>query len=159
MRNHLVFRPLQLMLFLLVCVSIAAGCAGLESQGKPASVPEIRPGILAGYLAPEALPNSLVLLPQPPAEGSPAFALDQEAARKGLDLRGTPRWELATEEANLMFPEAASTFSCVLDAPISEQGTPHLYMLLRRTLADAGPLGKAVSYATFTGTVTWSKGV
>jgi hypothetical protein len=37
-----------------------------------------------------------------------------------------------------MFPQAAGTFSCALNAPISEQDTPHLYMLLRRTLADAG---------------------
>jgi acid phosphatase (class A) len=37
-----------------------------------------------------------------------------------------------------MFPEAASTFSCALNAPISDEHTPHLYMLIRRTLADAG---------------------
>jgi len=34
--------------------------------------------------------------------------------------------------------EGAGTFSCALGIPITEKGTPHLYMLLRRTLADAG---------------------
>lgn len=125
-------------LLILVCIAIIAGCAGLEGQSKPDAVPEIRPGILAGYLQPEELPNSLALLPPPPAEGSAAFALDEEVSRKSLVLRGTPRWELATRDAQLMFPEAASTFSCALGVPITEQGTPHLYMLLRRTLADAG---------------------
>ncbi|MBW1812064.1 MAG: phosphatase PAP2 family protein, partial [Deltaproteobacteria bacterium] len=100
--------------------------------------PEIHPGILAGYLQPEALPNSLALIPSPPSEGSAALALDEEVSRKSLALRGTPRWELAIEDANLMFPQAAGTFSCALGVPITEQDTPHLYMLLRRTLADAG---------------------
>jgi acid phosphatase (class A) len=63
---------------------------------------------------------------------------DEEASQKALALRGTPRWTLATEDANLMFPQAAGAFSCVLNAPITEQDTPHLYMLLRRTLSDAG---------------------
>jgi acid phosphatase (class A) len=101
-------------------------------------VPEIHPGILAGYLQSEVLPNSLALIPPPPATGSAALALDEEVSRKSLALRGTPRWELAAKDAELMFPEAAGTFSCALGVPITEQDTPHLYMLLRRTLADAG---------------------
>jgi acid phosphatase (class A) len=125
-------------LFVLAFVAITAGCVGFERQSKPAAVPEIRPGILAGYLQPEVLPNSLALLPPPPAEGSAAFDRDQEVSRKSLALRRTPRWLLATEDANLMFPKAAGTFSCALGAPITEEDTPHLYMLLRRTLADAG---------------------
>jgi len=117
---------------------IIAGCAGLQHQSTTAAVPEIRPGILAGYLQPEALPNSLTLLSPPPAEESAALALDEEVSRKALALRGTPRWALATEDAVLQFPEAAGTFSCALGVPVTEQDTPHLYMLLRRTLADAG---------------------
>jgi len=125
-------------LLVLVCLAIVAGCTGFQRESKPALVPEIRPGILAGYLEPETLPNSLALLPPPPAEGSAAKALDEEVSRKSLALRGTPRWTLAIEDAELRFPEAAGTFSCALGIPVSEKETPHLYMLLRRTLADAG---------------------
>jgi len=125
-------------LFVLLAIAITAGCASVEQQVGPTAVPEIHPGILAGYLQPEVLPNSLALIPPPPAEGSAALALDEEVSRKSLALRGTPRWALAAEDAELMFPQAADTFSCALDAPITEQDTPHLYMLLRRTLADAG---------------------
>jgi acid phosphatase (class A) len=138
MKNHMGHKASGLMLFVLACISIAAGCASFEKQSEPAAVPEIRPGILAGYLQPKALPNSLALLPPPPAAGSAAFALDQEVSRKSFALRRTPRWKLAAEDADLMFPQAAGTFSCALDAPITEKDTPHLYMLLRRTLADAG---------------------
>jgi acid phosphatase (class A) len=126
------------LLIALIFIMVVTACAGFESQSNPAAIPEIRPGILAGYLQPEALPNSLALIPPPPAEGSAAHAMDEEVSRKSLALRGTPRWEVAAKDSELMFPKAAGTFSCALDAPITEQDTPHLYMLLRRTLADAG---------------------
>jgi len=125
-------------LLVLTYIAITAGCAGFERQSKPAAVPEIRPGILAGYLQSEVLPNSLALIPPPPAKGSAAQALDEEINRKSLALRGTPRWDLAAKDAELMFPEAAGTFSCALGIPITEKDTPYLYLLLRRTLADAG---------------------
>jgi len=121
----------------LVCVALTAGCASSGKLSQPAAVPEIRPGRLAGYLPPNEVPNSLALIPPPPPRGSAALAYDEEVSRKGLALSGTPRWTLATEDANLKFPQAAGTFSCVLNAPITEQDTPHLYMLLRRTLSDA----------------------
>ena len=123
---------------ILAFMAIMAGCAGLTEHGKPAAVPEIHPGILAGYLNPETLPNSLALIPPPPAKDSAARALDEEVSRTNLALRGTPRWDLAAGDAELRFPEAAGVFSCALGIPITEKDTPHLYMLLRRTLADAG---------------------
>jgi acid phosphatase (class A) len=138
MMNYMFRKAARWLLPVLACVVLTAGCARHKSQSMPAAVPEIRPGILAGYLTPETLPNSLVLLPPPPAADSAALANDREVSRRGLALRGTPRWALATEDANLMFPQAAGTFSCALGVPITEKDTPHLYMLLRRTLADAG---------------------
>jgi len=69
----------------LAYIAITAGCAGFESQRKPAAVPEIHPGILAGYLQPGEHPNSLALIP-PPAEGSAALALDEEVSRKSIEL-------------------------------------------------------------------------
>ncbi len=138
MRSHVWNTPLYKTLLVLSCMAITAGCSSFEKERQPVEVPEIHPGILAGYLQPEALPNSLTLLPPPPAEGSAALALDEEVSRKSLALRDTARRELATEDANLMFPQAAGTFSCALGIPITAQDTPHLYMLLRRTLTDAG---------------------
>jgi acid phosphatase (class A) len=52
--------------------------------------------------------------------------------------RATSRWALATSDADLNFPHAAGTFSCALDAQVSETATPRLYKLLRRTLTDLG---------------------
>jgi len=126
------------MQWLVACIAAAVGCATFDPEAGPPAVPEIRPGILAGYLPPDALPNSLEFVPPPPAAGSTATALDEELNTRTFALQGTPRWRLAHEDANLMFPRAAGTFSCALDAPITEVETPRLYMLLRRTLADAG---------------------
>jgi acid phosphatase (class A) len=136
--NYICHKATRWLLVFLACIALTAGCAQYKNQSKPSAVPEIRPGILAGYLKPEVLPNSLALLPPPPTAGSAALALDKEVSRRDIALRGMPRWELATEDANLMFPQAAGTFSCALGVPITEQDTPHLYMLLRRTLSDAG---------------------
>jgi acid phosphatase (class A) len=129
----------------LTVTAIAASAPGFTSGhrqqaggAKPAAGPEFAPGLLLGYLPREALPNSLALLPAPPKAGSPAFALDQEVARKSNALRGTPRWTVATTDADLSFPSAAGTFSCALNAPVTEELTPHLYQLLRRTLTDVG---------------------
>ncbi len=122
----------------LIYVGLPAGCASSGTLSQPSAMPEIVPGFVAGYLPQNALPNSLALLPPPPVAGSAALAYDEEINGKTLTLRGTPRWMLANEDANLMFPAAAGTFSCALNTRITEQDTPRLYMLLRRTLTDAG---------------------
>ena len=122
----------------LVGVLLVAGCEPGGKQSDPAAVKEIHHGLLEGYLSPEDLPNSLELLPPPPAEGSAAFALDQDISQGNLALRGTPRWDQAIEDANLVFPEAVAAFSSVIELPISEEETPYFYLLLRRTLTDAG---------------------
>lgn len=121
---------------LLAIAVVTAGCAAPSRQPEP--VPELRPGLLAGYLAPVALPDSLALVAPPPAPGSDAVRADGAASRAALALRDTPRWTLAGADAVLAFPAAAATFACALDAAPSEEKTPHLYMLLRRTLTDAG---------------------
>lgn len=128
----------RLMLAGSLCLLLLSGCVTTGKTPAPASVPEIHPGILAGYLPPDALPDSLKLLPPPPPPGSTAFQLDAAYARALQSFDGTPRWKQAIIDADLMFPEAAETFSCALGVPITEADAPHLYRLLRRTLTDAG---------------------
>ena len=108
------------------------------SAQQPSALPASIPGLLKGYLSPDALPDSLALLPPPPAAGSAAFALDEEVARQSVPLRGKARWTQATLDADLSFPNAPAAFSCALDAPITEERTPKLYLLMHRTLTDVG---------------------
>ena len=109
-----------------------------SNVGSPPVVKEFKRGLLEGYLAAEERPDSLKLLDPPPTPGSAAFALDQEVAKASFPGQGSARWELAARDADLYFPAAAAAFSCSLGIQISEEETPRLYTLLRRTLTDAG---------------------
>lgn len=104
----------------------------------PADVPEIRPGVAAGYLSQKQLPDSLGLLPPPPDPGSAAFQRDEEAARAAARLKDTPRWKRAAVDADLAFPAVSQVFACALQVPVDERRTPALYRLLRRTMTDVG---------------------
>lgn len=106
-------------------------------SGVVAPVPELRPGIPAGYLG-KNLPDSLALLPAPPAAGTAAFANDQAVSRASQKLKGTARYELAVSDADLSFPHTSGVFSCALGINISQQSTPRLYLLLQRSMIDGG---------------------
>jgi len=105
---------------------------------SPVAAPSPTPATIGGYLVQASMPRSALLVPAPPTANSAAMALDEETNRSALAMNGTPRWELATHDAVLTFPAMANTFSCALNLPISEEHTPKLIKLLRRTLADAG---------------------
>lgn len=129
----------------LATAALAAALTGCQTTPPtPPTSPEVvgeyraGSGYLKGYLDRKQLPDSLALLPKAPAEGSAEAAADLAVHRATRALRDTPRWALATFDDNLKFPKAAEVFSCALDLPISAEATPHLNMLLRRTLVDAG---------------------
>ena len=101
-------------------------------------VPEIHPGLLQGYLPMNDPLRTVDIVPPAPVAGSPRQALDDEVAARSLSLRGSERWDLATQDADIHFPGAQDAFTCALGIPINETDTPALYMLMRRTLADVG---------------------
>ncbi|MEN9669830.1 MAG: hypothetical protein RL018_107 [Pseudomonadota bacterium] len=135
---------LSLCLGLTACTSTApaldAGLAAKAPSTNPAEVGEYIPlsGYLRGYLSVADHPNSLTLLPPPPVDGSPAQLADKAQFEASKSLRQGVRGKMAFDDNNLKFPAAASVFSCALNLPISEEATPHINMLLRRTLVDAG---------------------
>jgi acid phosphatase (class A) len=124
--------------FAMLCAAVA-----FAAENAPASESATNPMTpaaprIAGYLPAGTAPSSAALIPPPPTSGSAAMARDEEANRDALAKHGTPRWSLAAQDAILTFPNVAQTFSCALNAPISEEKTPRLMTLLRRTLVDAG---------------------
>jgi acid phosphatase (class A) len=120
--------------------AIQTSCA--QQNAAPAMSPAMAPArsgpAVGGYLPAAAVPSSGALAPTPPAPGSGAMARDEEVSKSALAMHGTPRWEMATNDAVLSFPQAAQTFSCALNLPVSEEKTPKIIALLRRTLVDAG---------------------
>ena len=91
---------------------------------------------LKGYLPQGAHLDSLALNPPPPAPGSAAEARDREASERGLKLHDTPRWSIATRDADFMSPLATSAFSCAAGVPIGPTTTPKLDLLMQRTARD-----------------------
>ena len=132
-RNGLVGSALALLL---------AGCATSQSPEPPtsiAAVGELRPGlgIAKGYLDPKALPNSLALLPAPPATGSAAQAADDAAFKEALAAH-PERFAQATTDADLRWPQMVAGFEAILGQSVSGESTPHAAMLIRRAIADSG---------------------
>ena len=125
-------------LFILAGLIFISSCAPQAKTSLQKDLKEVQPGILEGYLELRELPNSLFLLPPPPENESTAFLLDQEIARHYVAMEDGPRKEQAVKDAVLHFPEATEAFNVVLDINISAETTPLLYIILQRTLADAG---------------------
>jgi acid phosphatase (class A) len=110
---------------------------GAQQEGPSAAV-TAGLQLPAGYLPRTGLPDSLALLPPPPAEGSAALARDEEARMAVAPLRGTARWDRAASDAVLSFPHVAETFSCATGVAISQEGTPRLYGLMGKMMVDVG---------------------
>lgn len=127
-----------------LCVLTSAALAqAVGSKAPPVSpeeVGELRKGsgILNGYLARAQYPDSLSLLPPPPAAGSAQAQADLQIHQQSRGLREGPRWALATRDVSLDYPTVIQTFSCALNLPLGSNETPHLNMLLRRSMVDAG---------------------
>jgi len=141
----LAIKPVTWVLVILVSISLA-GCASVGTRsasssaapGPVAEVPEIKPGLLQGYLSDEEQPDSREFVLPAPQMTSALQSLDTAWSEKMVKLRGSPRWEVAIRDADLAFPAAADTFACSLGFTVTEEDTPALYMLLRRTLTDIG---------------------
>jgi acid phosphatase (class A) len=102
----------------------------------PAFHPELDPGPLPGYLAPQDVPDSIALIPPPPAPGSAALAHDEEVARGTFALRYTARFALAASDFDLRITNLVDTFECALNTQIPADRAPYLETLLRRAFSD-----------------------
>jgi acid phosphatase (class A) len=132
-------------LIALLALSLLSGCSRQNADTSPPRTtlgtvpefhPELRLGALQGYLDAKALPNSLALIPPPPAPGSAAFALDVEIAKNTFALRDTPRFALAASDFELNVPHFVQVFSCAINTQITKENAPYLYNLLSRSFTD-----------------------
>ena len=102
-------------------VLLINGCVSFKTSLN-SGIEEIRPGVLSGYL-------------EFKEKGSIALMLDKEISKKNLMKKDSARWKQAQSDAVLYFPEALEAFSNIEGVTISEDETPNLYILLRRTMA------------------------
>lgn len=124
----------------MLAATLTVACCSLSAAPTtdPAELKSPRPGFVPGYLPAGTWVNSLALLPPPPQPASATHAADMAAHQAALQQKDSARWHVAESDAELRFPKAADAFSCALGIKVSAKDTPHLNMLIRRTLADAG---------------------
>jgi acid phosphatase (class A) len=128
----------RLIIAMLTALALTACQPDNASQDILAPVPELRHGLMQGYLHEEPPLNSAAFLPPPPTSGSAQQAADDAASEAMRVLEGSARWTQAAVDAELHFPAAAQIFSCVLGVSVTEAQTPALYRLLQRSLTDFG---------------------
>lgn len=143
--------PRRLLLTGLVGSLLLAGGVSASQERPAPSIPpelaaaltpeqkaELEAVLATAYLPLGGAPNSLDLVPPPPAPGSAAQARDDEAAREAQSRQGGPRWAQAAQDADLSMPNAAQNFSCAVGVELSEAAAPRTFTLLKRSLADLG---------------------
>ncbi|WP_395335449.1 phosphatase PAP2 family protein [Novosphingobium sp. BL-8H] len=138
-------------------IAAASGAPGQSINGQAtdgqaaneqtrSTAPTLTPSIAAklpanmpkGYLPPDQLPDSLALLPPPPAAGSAAFARDEEVSKATARAAGTPRFVQAASDADLKPAHALQTFACAAGVTPDPKQTPVLYRLLGKAMIDIG---------------------
>jgi acid phosphatase (class A) len=111
--------------------------ANAAVANEPAK-PVVQSRLGAGYLKPPAMPDALLLIGPPPAEGSKALARDHAGEVKALALQGSPRWQLAISDADLFTPKATASFSCAAGFVIGPAETPKIDAIMRKVSSDFG---------------------
>ncbi|GJE49525.1 hypothetical protein GOFOIKOB_2562 [Methylobacterium tardum] len=95
--------------------------------GKPAAKP---------YLADTALPDALKILPAPPAHDAPLDKADRAAFSSTRALKGSPRWEIASNDVAEGAAAVLENFACVLGTRIDQTRVPAVINLLERARLD-----------------------
>ncbi|CAN5418731.1 phosphatase PAP2 family protein [soil metagenome] len=129
-------------------LAVAAAVAALAGVTVPAQqVAPVAPmpahSLAKGYLSLPTV-DSLAIAPPPPAMGSAAEARDVAASRAALALRATPRWALATADADVFGPRITGALSCAAQVDIGPATTPRLDALLHRTMTDLALSGSVI---------------
>ncbi len=135
-------------------VLAVALAAGSQAPSPPPSPAQVAPAAQAGgarpveqaprpappYLGRTPVVDGYAVLPQPPTPGSrePAELVDRRAFQATQKLKDTPRWALATRDADESAAAVLADFDCVFGLDLNAQTAPALLRLLTRARSDAG---------------------
>ncbi|WP_249778047.1 acid phosphatase [Phenylobacterium glaciei] len=88
-----------------------------------------------GYLTPDIL-DAARLLPPPPLKGSMRYEQDRKVFLATRALKGTPRWNLATADADQSIQATLANFSCSVGADLTPSSVPAMAALLEKVTPD-----------------------
>ncbi|HBV39528.1 MAG TPA: phosphatase PAP2 family protein [Erwinia sp.] len=118
--------------------AVALACLAIISLAHAAKDVTTKPDLY--FLQETQSPDSLMLLPPPPATDSIEFLNDKAQYERGKSLRDTPRGKQAWHDAQIEGDGVAAAFSTAFGREISKSKTPVLYGLLMKMREDAGDL-------------------
>jgi len=118
--------------------AILAGAAG--AAAPPAPSPATAPSGAAPahhtYLAGDPAQLAAVL-PPAPQQGDARYEEDRRVFQATRVLQGTPRWQMATDDADLGTAAMLRHFSCSLDLELTPRQAPRLVGLLQEATSEA----------------------
>ena len=138
-------RSTALLLAAVSCLAVGAASAQAPAGGVSAAA-TVAPSE-AGYLKEGQLPDAVALIGPPPPVGSGTLAGDvatYEATRK---LEGTPRWAMATMDAEFGPKFLLQSFACALGMKLDRATAPALYRLLTRLEASTEAIQRKTKIA------------
>lgn len=121
--------------FMIAAALLAPGAGALAEGNKSVTARGH-----SSYIYLEESPDSLQILPPPPAFDSVEFLRDKALYDWGKAQRATPRGKLARQDADVSEENLAKGFSPAFGYEISARNTPEIYRLIGALDADAGDL-------------------
>lgn len=106
--------------------------ADADLPAAPGRLPPPPPGYLR-----QGSFDLLQILPPAPQSGDARDEADRRIFRETRVLAGTPRWSMASDDANLGADAMLGHFACSLGLSITRQQAPRLVQLLQRATGDA----------------------
>ena len=104
------------------------------------NIKDVRTNPECYFLEANEVASSLLLLPEPPKQGSAQFQNDEQRYQWGKETRGTPRGNQASADADLESEGVPVAFSDAFGIRISKEHTPEIHRLILKMREDAGDL-------------------
>src|SRR5690606_31408371 len=124
---------------------LAAAAVLAQTPASPDAGPAVPAGGAApqraqGYLAREDVPDYKLFLAPPPAAGSALDNAEMQLYRDTRTLEGSPRWQLAAQDAEIGQRPLFRDFSCAVGMELDAVKTPTLARAIARASADLGAI-------------------
>ena len=127
----------KLLFISLLCCTVSVGAQNVKTEEK---IQDVRTYPDYYFLKIDDVASSLNLLPAPPQPGDILFLHDQARYQWGKSQRNTSRGELAIRDADASAEGVCAALSGAFGYDITETGTPELFILVKKVVADAGDL-------------------
>lgn len=123
----------------LLLLALLSGAVAVQAQTEE-KIQDVRTYPDYYFLKIDDVASSLNLLPAPPQPDDILFQYDVARYQWGKLQRNTPRGELAIRDADASASGVCAAFSEAFGYELTEQGTPELFKLVKKIVADAGDL-------------------